>query len=166
MRGRTEGFYYPFLTSTVDVGELSHVLAAWPGEKDPPVPIAEEEILFPLSSVRTASGAHPTPCLMTSGASFTGSEARAMHEADHWPQSNVEIKNEWSCTSTLPYASVACVEILLPAFWNSIICEIYAVLGFYAVWKGISVLTFKDSLLTARPLKMGPKGFPETSVGN
>jgi hypothetical protein len=27
---------------------------------------------------------------------------RPGHEADHWPQSSAEIKNEWSHTSTFP----------------------------------------------------------------
>jgi hypothetical protein len=30
------------------------------------------------------------------------------HEVDHSPLSNAEVKNEWCCTSTAPYAFVGC----------------------------------------------------------
>ena len=33
---------------------------------------------------------------------------RQRHEADHSPASSAEVKNEWSYTSTLPYAFRSC----------------------------------------------------------
>jgi hypothetical protein len=36
---------------------------------------------------------------------------RQWREADHSPQSSAKVKNQWSCTATSPYASMACAGV-------------------------------------------------------
>jgi len=56
---------------------------------------------FCLKHVPTVSGVHPV--YHSVGTGVISSEIQlAQHEADHLPSSSVEVKNEWSYTSTLP----------------------------------------------------------------
>jgi hypothetical protein len=54
----------------------------------------------PVPSGRTDSGAHPTPIQRVLEVLSTGAQ-RQGREVNHSPPPSAEVKNEWSCTSTL-----------------------------------------------------------------
>jgi hypothetical protein len=56
---------------------------------------------FFLKHILSDSGAHPVYHSMGTGVLSSGIKL-AQHEADHLPSFSVEVKNEWSYTSTLP----------------------------------------------------------------
>ena len=62
-----------------------------------------------LQNFQAGSGVHPTPCLVGSGGSFSGVKwpTRKVNQA---PPSSVEVKNEWSYTSTPSISFLAWLE--------------------------------------------------------
>lgn len=67
-----------------------------------------------LPRVQTASEAHPAFCLMCAGGEDVSPRVKRLgQESNHSPQCNAEIKNEWHCTSSPPYAFMVCTWITL-----------------------------------------------------
>jgi len=54
-----------------------------------------------LQNVQTSNGAHPASYSMGTGGSFLGLKQPGC-EVNHSPPSNIEVTNEWSCTSDSP----------------------------------------------------------------
>ena len=57
---------------------------------------------FLLQNIQTSSGAHPAPCSIQCRGHFPGIK-RPGHELDHSPSPSVQVKHEWSYTSTPLY---------------------------------------------------------------
>ena len=80
--------------------------------------------LFPCGGEKFSSSAKlphrlwflPSLLLRTVTAALSPAVKQLGHEANHSPPSSAEVKNERSCTSTPPYAFIACTGTLSPCY--------------------------------------------------
>ena len=78
-----------------------------------------------FQSFKTLSAFHPASCLLDTKGSYPGVKRPVRQTYCSFP-SSAEVKNEWSCVSSLQYAFVACTGTTSPLPVSS-----------YHVWRGV-----------------------------